>query len=111
MPIGHRVTADAEPAAWPASREASVAVEVGPGRGALVLRTGPDWADREVELSRIGDPRWRTHVAVRERELPGGAVYAALFGSLAAGDYRVTGTSQTVTVVEGVVSEVHLATG
>jgi hypothetical protein len=86
-----------------------VAVEIGPGRGALVLRAAPGWADREVELSLVGDPEWRTHVAVRERQLPGGSIYAALFGSLAAGSYRVVGTPQLVTVAEGVVSEVELA--
>jgi len=99
----------AEPIAWAASPEASVAVEIGPGRGALVLRTAAGWADREVELSRIEDPSWRTHVAVRERQLPQGSMYAALFGSLAAGTYRVVGTDQQVTVQEGAVSEVDLA--
>ena len=99
----------AELTTWPASRQASVAVEIGPGRGAVVLWTSPDWVDREIELSRADDPAWRTHVAVRERQLPGGSVYAALFGSLAAGVYRVAGTSQLVTVEEGVVSEVALS--
>ena len=88
-----------------------MAVEIGPGRGALILRTGPDWSDREIELGRVEDPQWRTHVAVRERQLPGGSVYAALFGSLAAGTYRVTGTSQLVNVAEAVVNEVDLAAG
>jgi hypothetical protein len=97
-----------EPTSWPASREASVAVEIGPGRGALVLRTDQGWADREVELSAAEDPEWRTHVAVRERQLPGGSIYAALFGSLATGTYHVVGTAQLVTVEEGVVSEVEL---
>lgn len=101
--------AEMETTRWPASREASVAVEIGPGRGALVLRTPPGWADREVELSRAEDPSWRTHVAVRERQLPQGSMYAALFGSLAAGTYRVAGTEQLVTVEEGVVSEADLA--
>ena len=102
------VAGSAEPTTWPPSRAASVAVEIGPGRGALVLRTAPGWVDREIELSRAEDPAWRTHVAVRERQLPGGSVYAALFGSLAAGVYRVAGTTQLVTVEEGVVSEVAL---
>ena len=102
------VTGPPEPSVWPASRPASVAVEIGPGRGALVLRTAPGWADREVELSRAEDPSWRTHVAVRERRLPGGSVYAALFGSLASGDYFVVGTDQVVTVEESVVNEVEL---
>ena len=101
-------TPRAEPATWSPTGQASVAVEIGPGRGALVLKTSARWVDREVELVWVGEPSLKTHVAVRERQLPGGSIYAGLFGSLAAGTYRIEGTNQVVTVPEGVVSESEL---
>jgi len=90
---------------WAPSHPASVVVEIGPGRGALVLYCSEGLLGSEVEVSPSADPATRTHSAVRERHLPGGTVYAAVFGSLSAGLYRLTGSDQVVSVIDGEVSE------
>ena len=95
---------------WPPSYPASVVVEVGPGRGALVLYGPAGLLGSELEVSPRSDPSARTHSAVRERHLPAETVYAAVFGSLPPGPYRLTGSDQTVLVIEGQVSEAVVAT-
>ena len=83
-------------------------VEIGAGRGALVLYAPADQLGTELEIGSLRGPHVHVHTAVRERNLPGGSVCAALFGSLPVGRYRVRGTGQVVSVEDGAVAEVHL---
>lgn len=77
-----------EPAPGP-SAEGSVLVDVGPSRGALVVMTTAARQGRELEIRRSGTSWAGEHVAVRERRLRSGAVFAALFPSLPEGSYDV----------------------
>src|SRR5436309_9549432 len=64
-------------------------VDVGPGAGALVIYTDETWRGREIEISPRGDDRKRTHTEVLRRRVAGGFVDAAVFGSLAEGEYSL----------------------
>ena len=64
-------------------------VDVGPGAGALVIYTDEAWRGREIEISPRGDDRKRTHTEVLRRKVAGGFVEAAVFGSLAEGEYSL----------------------
>jgi hypothetical protein len=96
-----------EPAARP-SYSGTVVLELGPGAGALVLRTPAALDGREVEISKAGTTGARTHAAVRPRHIPGGIQYAAVYPDLAPGSYVVwadPGTPvTTVTVTAGTVT-------
>jgi hypothetical protein len=87
---------------------ASVLVEVGAGKGALVLYLEESFRDREIEISRAGVAR-RVHTGVLERHTAAGVVLAAVFGSLAAGPYVIWRNRDTpaasVVVVDGRVTE------
>ena len=98
----------------PAAACASVALDIGAGRGALVLYPSERFRGREIEISRAGagpDGR-RVHTGVHQRTSDAGARLTAIFGSLAAGDYLVwedeTTPGPVVTVPEGQVAEVSL---
>jgi hypothetical protein len=96
----------------PAAACASVALDIGAGRGALVLYPGERFRGREIEISRVtGDGR-RVHTGVHERDAQARTVLTAIFGSLPAGDYRVwedeTTPGPMVTVPERAVAEVEL---
>jgi hypothetical protein len=111
------------------SGSGSVVLELGPGTGALVLRTPPELDGREIEISacrieRVGQaaalpisacgrPGGRTHALVRPRHTAGGTSYAAVYPGLAAGDYVIWRDSvtpaMTVAVAGGKVSQVFFA--
>jgi hypothetical protein len=85
-----------------------VALDIGPGRGALILRTAPGRSGEEIEVARRADG-WRTHVAVREhRTAAGGVVHAAVFGSLPEGRYSISGDLHPggVRIREGSVTDI-----
>lgn len=67
----------------------AVAVDVGDGRGALVLRAPIERAGLEVEIHPVGEARSRTHVWVLARAVDGRLAYAAVFPSLDEGRYVV----------------------
>lgn len=68
----------------------SVVLELGPGVGALVLRTPPELDGREIEVSPVGGAAVRrTHSQVRPRTTSAGTQYAAVYPQLAAGTYTV----------------------
>ncbi len=97
-----------EPSLGP-SGPGTVLLDLGPGAGALVLRTGPDANGREIEISPAGCPSGhRTHSQVRAREVPSGTQYAAVYPGLPAGDYTVWLDARTpaseVTVAEAAVT-------
>jgi hypothetical protein len=93
------------------STEGSVVLDIGQDTGALVIRTGPEQDGLEIEVSPVGEPRQRTHAAVRPRHLPGRTLYCVVITPLQAGEYtiwRQKGQDQVesvVTVTGGSVSE------
>jgi len=86
----------------------SVAIDIGPGHGALIVSVPAGRAGDEIEVTRDSDG-FRTHVGVLPRETRGGTVHAAVFGSLPAGRYRLTGSGldRHVVIASGQVAEIH----
>jgi hypothetical protein len=71
-----------------ASRAGSVMLDLGDDIGALILDAPAELNGREIEISQAGGTRARhTHSMVRERVTDAGVSYAAVYISLAAGDY------------------------
>lgn len=105
-------TALRETGVLPAAASASVALDIGPGRGALVLYPDAAFRGREIEISRADGDGHRVHTGVHERATQRGSTLTAIFGSLPAGDYAVwndaTTMATTVTVTEGKVAELRL---
>ena len=64
-------------------------LDLGPGVGALVLRTGADLHGTEIEISPTGRDDERSHKQVHERPVAGRPLYGAVFDSLPAGDYTL----------------------
>jgi hypothetical protein len=64
-------------------------LDLGPGVGALVLRTGAELHGAEIEISRTGRDGERSHKQVHERPVAGRPLYAAVFDRLPAGDYTL----------------------
>ena len=64
-------------------------LDIGADTGALVIHAAVDRDQAEIEISPAGGEHPRTHNIVRRREAVSGAVYAAVFPALAAGDYVV----------------------
>jgi hypothetical protein len=69
--------------------ESGVMVDVGPGAGALVVYTADVLRGQEIEISAKGEDSRRTHTDVLRRKTAAGFVCAAVFGSLAEGEYRL----------------------
>jgi hypothetical protein len=96
----------------PAATCASVALDIGDGRGALVLYPSERFRGREIEISRADGDGRRVHTGVHERRADARSLLTAIFGSLPAGEYRVWEDAQTpgpvVTVPAGAVAEVRL---
>ena len=89
-----------------------VALDIGPGRGALIIYPDERYRGREIEIT-DADGGHRVHTGVHDREAGSGTVLTAVFGSLAAGDYVVWCDADTdgptVTVPEAGIAEVSLA--
>jgi hypothetical protein len=92
------------------SRDATVVADIGGDIGALVLYTAPEMSGVEIDIEPVGHPERRSHVAVRERRLATGSVYAAFYPSLVAGDYTLLMPApdgpRPVTIAGGSVTEV-----
>jgi hypothetical protein len=92
------------------TRDATVVADVGGDVGALVLYTAREMCGVEIDIEPVGHPERRSHVAVRERHVASGTVYAAFYPSLAAGDYTLLTPSpdgpRPVTIQGGAVSEI-----
>ncbi len=89
-----------------------MALDIGPGRGALIIYPDERYRGREIEISDTGGGD-RVHTGVHDREAGSGLVLTAIFGSLAPGNYVVwcdadTG-GPTVTVPDAGIAEVALA--
>ena len=95
----------------PATLTASVALDIGFGRGALVIYPAESYRGREIEISPVGAD-WRVHTGVHERGGDDGASLTAVFGSLPAGDYTIWREAlvpgPVVTVPDGAVAEIEL---
>ena len=92
---------------------ASVALDIGAGRGALVIYPAERFREREIEISRVDGDGRRVHTGVHERSTHAGSTtLTAIFGSLPAGDYVVweddRDAGPTVTVPDGAVAELRL---
>jgi hypothetical protein len=92
---------------------ASVALDIGPGRGALVIYPDERFRGREIEISRADGDGRRVHTGVHERTTQTGSLLTAIFGSLPAAEYVVWEDERTagasVTVPEGTVAELSLS--
>jgi hypothetical protein len=101
----------------PPASSASVALDIGPGRGALVIYPDERYRGQEIEISPAagdghGDGR-RVHTGVHERPTMVGSTLTAIFGSLPDGEYVVWTDAETagptITVAEGAVTELRLS--
>jgi hypothetical protein len=73
----------------PGASEGAVFVEVGDGVGAAVIYTKPNLEGAELEIRQASE-EWRgVHTAVRERRSAGVVQFAAVFGSLAEGNWQL----------------------
>jgi hypothetical protein len=91
---------------------ASLALDIGGGRGALVIYPSERFRGREIEISGARGTGHRVHTGVHDRATHAGSILTAVFGSLAAGDYVVWVDASTagpaVTVPDGAVVELSL---
>ncbi|HEY3462054.1 MAG TPA: hypothetical protein VGK62_01200 [Gaiellaceae bacterium] len=71
------------------ARPEHVMLDLGPGVGALVLRTGAELQGAEIEISPAGRDAERSHKQVHERPVSGRPLYAAVFDRLPAGEYTL----------------------
>ena len=93
-------------------QSATVALDIGAQRGALVIYPADRYRGREIEISR--DERGpRVHTGVHERMTASGPVLTAIFGSLPEGDYVIWSDAETagptVSVPEAAVAELRLS--
>jgi hypothetical protein len=109
---GHRHEHAAEDLGARHAASASVALDIGEGRGALVIYPSERYRGTEIEISRVGGDSRRVHTGVHERSTQAGSKLTAIFGSLETGDYVVwadeTTARTTVEVAEGAVTELFL---
>lgn len=86
----------------PVEPSRAVMINVGSDTGALVLHSSAERAGIEVHVYPMSDPSRRTHVWVLPREGRDGVVYAAIFPSLAIGDWAVLNEDGSVAMVVAV---------
>ena len=96
------------------SEEGSVVVDIGGDVGAAIVSTPASLVGSEIEIRPCGAAWDGTHVAVRERQVSGGELHAALFSGLKHGTYEVrlrgddASAVATLTVTGGRVSATRL---
>jgi hypothetical protein len=94
----------------PPSGPGTVVLDIGGDKGALVVHTPADLAGCELEIARRSEAKAFVHTEVRERRLPGGSVYAAVFASLPEGAYTLLdappGAPRDVEISAGRVTDV-----
>jgi len=92
---------------------ASIALDIGADRGALVIYPDERYRGHEIEISRVDGDGRRVHTGVHERATRAGATLTAIFGSLPAGAYVVwegsTSPGPTIAVTGGLVTELTLS--
>ena len=87
----------------------TVIMELGAEVGALILYTPADLDGAEIEISRDGDVlSRRTHSQVRQRHVANVTRYAAVYSTLAAGQYTIWRDEDrpagTVTIAGGLIT-------
>jgi hypothetical protein len=91
---------------------ASVALDIGEGRGALVIYPSDRYRGTEIEISTVDGDGRRVHTGVHDRRTQTGSKLTAIFGSLDAGEYIVWADETTartrVMVSEGAVTELFV---
>ena len=106
------LTETAEKTGTQHASSASVALDIGAGRGALIIYPGERYRGTEIEISATGADGRRVHTGVHDRRTQSGSILTAIFGSLAAGDYVVWADADTegpsVSVPDGAVAELRL---
>jgi hypothetical protein len=70
------------------SEAGTVMIDIGPGVGAVVIRTTPAMNGQELEIRPMGGQWIGQHTAVRERRGGGSVQYAGVFGALPEGTYE-----------------------
>jgi hypothetical protein len=92
---------------------ASVALDIGIGRGALVIYPGERYRGSEIEISRTEEIEHRVHTGVHDRHTASGPVLTAIFGSLPVGEYVVWVDDETagptISIPDGSVAELRLS--
>jgi hypothetical protein len=85
-------------------------LDIGIDTGALILYSDRDMVGEEIEICPFGHLSQREHNVVRARRTPTGLVYAAVFPSVAQGEYSVLTSdglpSHKVSVTGGRVTEI-----
>lgn len=94
----------------PHARQSAVVLDIGGDIGALILHTGAEDDNAEIEISPGTDPAApRSHNQVHPRRAPSGTVYSAVYPSLSAGDYTIwrddSTPEATVTIHGGQITE------
>ena len=99
----------------PPSGVGTVVLDIGDEYGAAIVNTPNTLAGTEIEIRQVGQ-RWDgRHVAVRERQLPNGPRWAAVFTPLVQGRWQVRlrdrhrGPVATFTVTAGKVTTSYMA--
>jgi hypothetical protein len=94
------------------SAEASVALDIGEDRGALIILPAARFDGREIEISPAPGDGHRVHTGVHRRRSAAGERLTAIFGSLPAGEYVIwedrDHPATQVTVPAGRVAEISL---
>jgi hypothetical protein len=96
---------------------AGAVLDIGGDVGALIITTGPQLEEAELEVCRVAKPHLRTHSQVHPRPVGDRISYAALFPSLTAGAYRLlahpgappTSQDRLVMIHGGQVSRISLS--
>jgi hypothetical protein len=91
---------------------ASVALDIGPGLGALVIYPDERFRGAEIEISRVDGGGRKVHTGVHQRTTHTGSLLTAIFGSLPAAEYVVwdgESSAARVTVPEGAIAELSLS--
>jgi len=84
----------------------NVVLNIGDDIGALIIYTAEDLRERQIDVSPLGSDARKIHNVVHERRLNGHPVFAAVFPTLPAGNYKTwTNPTSKFKIVGGQVAE------
>jgi hypothetical protein len=85
----------------------NIVLNIGGDIGALIIYSRKDLNERQIDVSPAGNDARKIHNVVHERRINGRPVFAAVFPSLPAGEYRTwTNPTAEFTIAGGEVAEV-----